>query len=272
MLINMKNFFSFNRFFIVTVLIISVFSCKERGVQTAQQSYEQTIFLVPADTARGLLNVKVELEYPKTFASPSVLDSIHNTLVVNMFGKEFLSVPFDSIPKVYAQTIIADSKANLLSDLKAFEEKVPDFSLGAFYNYIEGFPLQNDGRIFSYGYTRDVYMGGAQGLKTFNYFNFDLKNGHLLEETDIFTDNYQNSLADLIKKAIIKQNSQVQYSDTIMPNGNFFISDEGITYLFNVYEIAPYYVGQTEIFLPYSDLKAILRKNSPISYLVASAK
>jgi hypothetical protein len=267
----MKNIFNFSRFFIVITLVISVFSCKEQVVKTAQQSYEQTIFLVPTDTARGLLNVKVELEYPKTFASSAVLDSIHNILVVNMFGKEFLNVPFDSIPKVYAQTIIANSKANLLSDLKAFEEKVPDFSLGAFYHYIEGFPLQNDGRIFSYGYTRDVYMGGAQGLKTFNYFNFDLKNGHLLEEADIFTDNYQNPLSELIKKVILEQNSQVQYSD-IQPNGNFFISDEGITYLFNVYEIAPYYVGQTEIFLPYSDLKLILRKNSPISYLVANAK
>lgn len=268
----MKNICNFKKIIIVITLIISIFSCKEQVVKTKQQSYEQTIYLVPADTARGLLNVKVELEYPETYASVSVLDSIHNTLVINMFGKELMNIPFDSIPQVYTKAIIADSKANLLSDLQAFEEKVPEFTLGAFYHYIEGFPLQNDGRIFSYGYTRDIYMGGAQGLKTFNYFNFDLKNGNLLDETDIFSDNYQNQLSELIKKTILEQNSQVQYADTILPNSNFFISDEGITYLFNVYEIAPYYVGQTEVFLPYSDLNAILRKDSPISYLVATAR
>ncbi|MCL2597782.1 MAG: RsiV family protein [Paludibacter sp.] len=266
----MKNIY--HVFFVVIILIISVFSCKEQVVKTKSQSFEQKIYLVPTDTARGELNVKVELEFPATYTSSAVLDSIHNTLVINMFGKEYVNIPFDSIPQIYAAAVIADYNKMSLSDLQEFEKKVPNFSLGTFYHYIEGFPLLNDGRIFSYGYTRDVYIGGAQGLKTYNYFNFDLKNGHLLDENDIFINNYQNALAEIIKNTILDHNADVQYPDTIMPNGNFYISDEGITYLYNVYEIAPYYVTQTEVFLPYSQLKGILRKDNPINYLVMAAK
>lgn len=266
----MKN--SFRIFFVVFILIISIFSCKEQVVKTKVQGYEQKIYLVPTDTARGALEVKVELEYPETFASPAVLDSIHNILITNIFGKEYKNISFDSIPKIYTQAVIADYNKTDSSDLQAFEKKVPNFSLGSFHCYIEGFPLLNDGRIFSYGYTRDEFIGGIQGLKTFNYFNFDLKNGHWLNENDIFVANCQNTLAEIIKKTILEQNADAQYPDTIMPNGNFYISDEGITYLYNVYEIAPYYVTQTEVFLPYSRLKGILRKDSPINYLVAAAK
>lgn len=262
----------YSNLFVVIILIFSIFSCKEQVVGTKTQSYEQKIYLVPSDTARGQLNVKVELEFPATFSSSSVLDSIHNILVINMFGNEYINIPFDSIPQIYAAAVIADYKKTSLSDLQEFEQKVPSFSLGTFHHYTEGFPLMNDGRIFSYGYTRDVYIGGAQGLQTYNYFNFDLKTGHLLDENDIFINNYQNSLSEIIKNAILEKNADAQYPDTIMPNGNFYISDDGITYLYNVYEIAPYYVTQTEAFLPYSQLKGILRKDSPIYYLVSASK
>jgi len=158
-----------------------------------------------------------------------------------------------------------------LSDLQEYEKKVANFSMGAFYRYVEGFPLLNDGRIFSYGYTRDSYTGGTQGYKSFNYFNFDLKTGHWLEESDIFTDNYQNPLANLLRKKILEQNPQALSLDSVQPNSNFYVSDEGITYLFNVSEI-PLNAVETEVFLPYGDLNTILRKDSPISYLAAAAK
>jgi len=38
--------------------------------------------------------------------------------------------------------------------------------------------------------------------------------------------------------------------------------------VFNPYEIAPYYMGQTEVVIPYTRLKDFLKPNSIISYLV----
>ena len=39
--------------------------------------------------------------------------------------------------------------------------------------------------------------------------------------------------------------------DEVNPNNNFFFTAEGMVYLYNQYEIAPYAAGQIEICLPY---------------------
>ena len=47
--------------------------------------------------------------------------------------------------------------------------------------------------------------------------------------------------------------------EDIVPNDNFFVSEEGITYVYMPYEIAPYALGRTDIFLPWSVLNSILK-------------
>ena len=40
---------------------------------------------------------------------------------------------------------------------------------------------------------------------------------------------------------------------------NFVIQKDGLKFLFNDYEIGPHVLGSTEIFVPYSDLKQIIK-------------
>jgi hypothetical protein len=42
---------------------------------------------------------------------------------------------------------------------------------------------------------------------------------------------------------------------------NFAIVEEGITFFYNSYEIAPYAMGATELILRYDELKGIMPKN-----------
>ena len=58
------------------------------------------------------------------------------------------------------------------------------------------------------------------------------------------------------------------WTDAIKPNGNFYITDESINYVFNPYEIAPYYMGQTEVTIPFARIRNILKPNSIVQYLV----
>jgi len=127
-------------------------------------------------------------------------------------------------------------------------------------------------------------MGGAHGLETRNYYNFDLKTGKTITENDLFKPNYKAELSELIKKRIVEESKEVKeakdtepilsledtdfWADSIKPNGNFYITDESINYVFNPYEIAPYYIGQTEVTIPFNRLKNILKPNSIIAYLV----
>jgi hypothetical protein len=121
-------------------------------------------------------------------------------------------------------------------------------------------------------------MGGAHGLETRNYYNFNLTTGKLITEKDLYIDNYKSALTQLIKKRIVEESTEIKtladleesifWTDSIKPNGNFYITDESINYVFNPYEIAPYAFGETEITLTFDRIKSILKPNNPITYLV----
>lgn len=104
-----------------------------------------------------------------------------------------------------------------------------------------------------------------------------MKTGKQITEKDLFKDNYKEFLTELLVNRFIEENKELSsiddlkktdyWVDSIRPNDNFYITDEGISYIFNPYEIASYYVGETEIFLPYARLKNILKPGNPIEYL-----
>ncbi len=162
-------------------------------------------------------------------------------------------------------------------------DKLDSGSVYSFNNEhtLSGFSLFSDKNIYVYGIDRYVYMGGAHGLETRNYYNFDLKTGKLITEKDLFVDNYKDLLSDLIKIRIVEESRDSNdktpilnlentdyWTDSIKPNSNFYITDEGINYVFNPYEIAPYALGETEVSLPFERLKGILKPGNLIAYLV----
>jgi hypothetical protein len=256
------------------------FSCTKKKVQTEEINYSKKFYL-SNDTSKGALNVDFHIEIPVDFKDKRVLDSIRTKLITNLFGKEFMSQKSDSLLIEFAKSLNADyyrNNAPLVNEL----DSTSSYSFNNEHT-LDGFALLSDKNIFSYGIDRYVYMGGAHGLNNRLYFNFDLTTGKLITEKDIFKSNYKLTLSLLIKKRIIEESREEKNEDTeqissledtdywidsIVPNGNFYITDESINYVFNPYEIAPYYMGQTDVTLPFNRLTNLLKPNSVIDYLV----
>ena len=59
---------------------------------------------------------------------------------------------------------------------------------------------------------------------------------------------------------------------SIYPPDNFLLKEEGILYYYNVYEIAPYALGATQLTISYSDLDDILRDDFKDKYSDSSIK
>jgi hypothetical protein len=58
------------------------------------------------------------------------------------------------------------------------------------------------------------------------------------------------------------------FAMNIVPNHNFNVTENGISYVFNPDEIAVYSMGQTEVLIPFNKLKSCLKKDSPIEELL----
>ncbi|MCE5331836.1 MAG: RsiV family protein [Bacteroidales bacterium] len=265
-------------FLILCILSIPYFtSCKQKTIKTVEKNVSQKYYL-SSDTTKGKINIDINVEIPVCYDNKIVLDSIRKEIISNLFGDNYINISIDLVVQKFAADLITEYKLNNAPLL----EQLDSTSLYTFNNehVLEGFSLLNDERIYSYGINRYVFMGGAHGLSNVNYFNFDLRTGKKITEKELFKDDYATKLSELIKVRIVEQSIEDQDSDTILnledtdfwvdaikPNGNFYITDESINYIFNPYEIAPYYMGQTEVIIPFYRLKDILKPNNVISYL-----
>jgi len=257
------------------------FSCTQKTIKTEEKDFVKKYYL-SKDTTKGALSVDLEVEIPFAFTNKEVLKSIRGVIITNLFGEEYVSRPNDSIVLLFSKELVTEYKENnqpLLEELDSTNR----YSFNNEHT-LSGFSLLSDKKIYVYGIERYINMGGAHGLETRNYYNFDLKTGNLITEKDLFKSNYAPELIKLIKKRIIEESKEYKdeknsepilnledtdyWTDSIKPNGNFYITDEGINYVFNPYEIAPYYLGQTEVTLPFKRLIGILKPNSIITYLV----
>lgn len=254
------------------------FSCSQKTIKTDEKDIIKKFYLT-SDTTKGALSVDIEVEIPIAFVDSNVLKSIRKTIVTNLFGEDYVSHANDSLVQLFCQELHTDYKANY-APLINVKDSANKYSFNNEHT-LSGYSLLSDKKIYVYGIERYVDMGGAHGLETRNFYNFDLKSGNLITEKDIFKPNTEFGLAELIKKRIVedsKDSTDMEpimdiedtdfWTESIKPNGNFYITDEGINYVFNPYEIAPYYMGQTEVVIPYTRLKDFLKPNSIISYLV----
>lgn len=266
---------------ILAVSILSMFlfvSCKQKTIKTIEKNHVERYFL-SADTTKGAMNIDINVAIPVGYDNEAILDSIRKEIFINLFGNEYVSVDFDSVVTKFTADIITEYKLNN----EPLLQKLDSTSLYSFNNehVLEGFSLLNDEKIYSYGINRYIFMGGAHGLSNLTYLIFDLKTGKKVTEKDIFVDNYSKALAELLKVRIVEQSKEDEnlqpiisledtdfWVDAIKPNGNFYITDESVNYVFNPYEIAPYYMGQTEVVIPFDRLKDLFKPNSVISYLV----
>jgi len=264
-----------------TLILFLFFSCTSKTIKTEEKDFVKRYYLAK-DTTKGSLSIDIEVEIPTQFADSNVLKSIRATIISNLFGSEYVALKNDSLAPFYAKELLIDYKRNN----EGLIDELDSTSRYSFNNEhtVSGYSLLSDKIIYAYGIERYVYMGGAHGLETRNYYNFNLKTGKVITEKDLYKPNFQSALAQLIKVRIVEESKEYKdqknadpitnldetdfWTDSIKPNGNFYITDEGINYVFNPYEIAPYYMGQTEVSLPFERLKNLLKPNSIISYLV----
>ena len=91
---------------------------------------------------------------------------------------------------------------------------------------------------------------------------FDLTTGEIVSEEDLFVEDYFSPLCDLLEEAVaenVSEEDQEMLFGMPEPNGNFSVSEAGITWVFNPYEIAAYASGVIELPIPWAKLKPYLQ-------------
>lgn len=272
----------------VTLFLISIFvtGCNTGTKEVAENDIKfdsiqiEKIYHLLDAPENPNCNLQLNFVYPAKFANKEILKKIQQQFVFSYFGETYEHLSPEEAASRYTEDYLSAYK-DLETDYKADLEKKDETPVGAWFSYIETSSdniAYNKNDILSYTVNFENYTGGAHGSHSFNNHVINLKTGNLVAEEEIFIDNYQDVLAQLIIDHIAKQNNVENAKDLenigffsvdeIFPNGNFLVEEKGITYTYNEYEIAAYVVGATNVFLSYEELKHLLRKESPISGII----
>ena len=115
------------------------------------------------------------------------------------------------------------------------------------------------------------FMGGVHPISMEYYFIYDRKDFKRINLDDLFKIGYDKKLL-LIAESIFRKQEKLKPVDRLndengyffengrfILNDNFTLTETGIKFLYNVYEIKSYAAGVTELEIPYSELKDILK-------------
>lgn len=108
----------------------------------------------------------------------------------------------------------------------------------------------------------DDFMGGAHGNYGIVYGNYHLDDKKQLRLTDIIREDRLDSLTAVAEIIFMEQekladnefSSYFFENDEFALNENFLLKENGILFLYNVYEIKSYAEGITELEIPYQDI------------------
>lgn len=229
------------------------------------------------DTAKPACNLTINFAYPVKSSDEKLKDSLTSFFIAACFGEGYIGDKPATVIKDYTANYIKEYRQDLepmyLEDAKNKEDNE---SVGAWYSYykgIEGHVQWYEKNLLIYRIDYNEYTGGAHGIYMTTYLNMDLLHLRPIRLEDLFVEEYQEALTDLLWNQLMAEHGaktreeleDMGYGSTgeIAPTENFYLEKDGITFFYNVYEITPYAMGAVQIKLPY-DIMAHLLNNNPI--------
>lgn len=236
------------------------------------QTYQENLDIetsIPNYTPAAKINLV--LLYPDLKKGNPLKDTL------DYFITQFLINKKESIssPKSLLDTISSDFFESYFTATEGIE----DISSSASLNWEKKLSMDirhNENNIVSIKFEKYAHTGGAHGMSMTEYAVCDLAKNRKLGLNDIFKGNAKSEVDNLLDAKLRSLNGLNPeeslreagfFIDKVEWSDNFFINNQGIGFFYNVYEIAPYASGTTELFVPFSEIMALLIPNHPFMWI-----
>lgn len=233
-----------------------------------------------SDTAKPACNLIVNFTYISQSSDSLIKDSLNKYFIATSLGNNYKDLTPKEAVKQYTDSYIREYREDLepafLQDQKdTRKEDGTDIDAWySYYKYVSSHIQFYEDNLLIYRCRYEEYTGGAQGIYKTNYLNLNLKTMAPIHLDDLFVSNYKEALTDLLWNQLMADNrvtthqelEEMGYCSTgnLEPTENFYISKEGLTFHYNVYEITPYIMGAVDITIPYDMMQHLLNDEAYI--------
>ncbi len=196
-------------------------------------------------------------------------DSVNHVLVYFFEGKPLFSDNGNA--DALADSILLRESGDLGTppDIDPETGEVITYS-GNQYNYVSSTTVTwNLAGIFGTCTHAYGYSGGAHGWYSTGYNNFDVQTGRQITLDDIFLAGYAKPLQQIVDSTLRNDNEYggCFWGEAIPLNNNFKLTNEGITFFYNTYEIAPYVCGAFETLIFWEDVYKWIDPKGPMGWV-----
>lgn len=272
----------------VLLAVITVFFNACRNKETSDGAHitekEDTLAFnwIKIDTSilpcQGTSCTSVRFSFPQVSTAPTqqLKDSL--TTIIEDFVLANMS---EGLRKASPEQFITD----FFNDYISFQQSEPGYDIGWFVE--RDVQLKSiDNEVFTLGLGEHSFLGGAHPNAYLLYVNVD-KYGNKLILDSLLTDGWKPNLSAPAEDAFREEQQvhpEVPLDDAgyfVFPDGdseedfgmfqfndNFTISEKGISFYYNSYEIAAYATGPSSFTLDWKTLQPFIRPNSILAKVV----
>lgn len=195
----------------------------------------------------------------------------------------------DSLHKIIALDTIVSTVKSIKHDFDdALEEYKKDSNMFQPMNwdYSSSFAVEyNKHNIFSFSEATEGYTGGAHGFAHVLYYNLDATTGKKITLDDIFKEGYKEPIRKIGEKHF-KEEQEIPANQTVEDagyfdgflgegkknsfelNDNFLISEDGLFFIYNQYEVCCYAQGMPSLTIPIDDIKHLIKPKGYLGFLL----
>ena len=215
------------------------------------------------------LSLNLDIDFPVSGFSKQCLESVRQAIRTNTFGDAYADcdVPVAELGQLWRNTMADDyltTNQAMLEEMDMSEEEAPFLNWGFDYKGCFGETYQH---FVNYLIEKYEYLGGAHGMTAETPLVFDLKTGDIVQY-EAFTEHVgAEKLEELIDKHKfdnLKEDIEVYgieeenifYVESIEPSSFYTVGEEGLTFYYQPYDVAPYVFGVITITIPWDELNA----------------
>ena len=207
-----------------------------------------------------------DVDFPTSGFAQDALATARQSIRTACFGDAYVdfTAPLpelaQAVRNVQAQDYVLENEA-FLREMEITEAEANNLNWELEINGSFG---EKYGNYINYTIDRSSYFGGAHGLFALTPVVLDLATGKPVSDEVFLHGISRDRLTELLDihkfDDLIDQlddgfrEEDVFYVDTIEPSPYFSVNEEGITYYYQPYDLAPYVFGVIETEIPWSDL------------------
>ncbi len=233
------------------------------------------------DTLNPAIEIELSMNYPVGYENSPVLQILQKLMLAEVTantGRDEKN-PELEMRKFMEKEIETYLLQEKIPSIQYEKDEIPASFSGQYISNVD--TIFNKGGIFCFFNKTYQFKGGAHGFDRAVYTCVDLETGSVITGENLFkAEYYESMLPSIIVEKLAEEhnlNSPKELEDEkngffdindIKPTNNFYLNEEGITFVYNPIEIAAHFIGISEVFIPYGDISFMLADESPVKRII----